>query len=298
MSRKLNLETNQFAKADVTHITMRIIIADDTNANLEAAKQGLKEMNEHEFFFTSSAVEALEKLPEYDAIVTDLFFPEEHLGSKTLENIYLRLVQLTDIPEDDALLQEVCTKYFKGDLEETLKKLRDSIEFMKEGTCKGLLLRSIETSRQKNQRAEERIARGEKLNSWDMPSNEWIERCEESIENLPSPMFPYGAAILLEASNLRKKHVLVTDLHSHAGRMDGMPSRTLYGVTLLLALVRRGIVTVQDLIHDGADTNVYIGSNVLSHVKANSGWKSKEYGDSKQNPAVWVKAVDMVNAQN
>lgn len=57
--------------------TLRILVVDDTIANIEAAQIASKEFPQHEFVFMTSANEAYKQIDNFDAIITDLFFPEE-----------------------------------------------------------------------------------------------------------------------------------------------------------------------------------------------------------------------------
>ena len=56
---------------------MKILVVDDTQANIEAAKIASKEFSQHEFVFMTSANEAFEQIEYFDAVITDLFFPEK-----------------------------------------------------------------------------------------------------------------------------------------------------------------------------------------------------------------------------
>lgn len=56
---------------------IKILVVDDTKANIEAAKVASKEFPQHEFAFMTSANEAFEKIENFDAVITDLFFPEK-----------------------------------------------------------------------------------------------------------------------------------------------------------------------------------------------------------------------------
>lgn len=56
---------------------MKIAIVDDTVVNLNAAWEAAKGFPEHEFVFFAKATQALKAIPNVDALITDLFFPEE-----------------------------------------------------------------------------------------------------------------------------------------------------------------------------------------------------------------------------
>ncbi len=56
---------------------MRILVIDDTQANIEAAKIAAENFPQHEFVFMTSANEAFKQIEKFDAVITDLFFPEK-----------------------------------------------------------------------------------------------------------------------------------------------------------------------------------------------------------------------------
>lgn len=56
---------------------LRILVVDDTPSNIEAAKVAAQEFPQHEFVFLYSAIEAFNKIKDFDAVITDLFFPEK-----------------------------------------------------------------------------------------------------------------------------------------------------------------------------------------------------------------------------
>lgn len=56
---------------------LRILVVDDTQANIEAAKVASNEFPQHEFVFMTSANESFKQIEKFDAVVTDLFFPEK-----------------------------------------------------------------------------------------------------------------------------------------------------------------------------------------------------------------------------
>lgn len=68
---------------------MRILVVDDTHANIEAAKVASQNFPQHEFVFMTSAKEAFNKIQDFDAVITDLFFPEK--PSEEMMEIYERL---------------------------------------------------------------------------------------------------------------------------------------------------------------------------------------------------------------
>lgn len=72
---------------------MKIIIVDDSAANLAAAKKASESFQEHEFVFVNNASDALGLISSADAIITDLFFPDEnHAEGKALGYTYNRPV--------------------------------------------------------------------------------------------------------------------------------------------------------------------------------------------------------------
>jgi hypothetical protein len=56
---------------------MRILVVDDTQANIEAAKVAAENFPQHEFVFMTSANEAFKQIEKFDGVITDLFFPEK-----------------------------------------------------------------------------------------------------------------------------------------------------------------------------------------------------------------------------
>ena len=55
---------------------LKILVVDDTLANIKAAKIASENFPQHEFTFMTSAEEAFKSIKDFDAIITDLFFPE------------------------------------------------------------------------------------------------------------------------------------------------------------------------------------------------------------------------------
>ncbi|MDO8569229.1 MAG: response regulator [bacterium] len=76
---------------------MKILIVDDTQANLEAAKKAAEEFKENEFVFVSTASEALRLMKGFDGLITDLFLPAEEDKDLNLAYFsYLRKVATSD----------------------------------------------------------------------------------------------------------------------------------------------------------------------------------------------------------
>jgi len=80
--------------------TLRILVVDDTIANIEAAQIASKEFPQHEFVFMTSANEAYKQIDNFDAIITDLFFPEEPREMldiyEKVENFLIKDVSLSE----------------------------------------------------------------------------------------------------------------------------------------------------------------------------------------------------------
>jgi CheY-like chemotaxis protein len=57
--------------------TLKVLVVDDNQANIEAAKLASKNFPQHEFLFATSANEAFKQIGNFDAVITDLFFPEK-----------------------------------------------------------------------------------------------------------------------------------------------------------------------------------------------------------------------------
>ena len=62
---------------------LKILVVDDTQENINAAQIASKNFPQHEFVFMTSAEKAFDQIDDFDAIITDLFFPESPSGRMT-----------------------------------------------------------------------------------------------------------------------------------------------------------------------------------------------------------------------
>jgi len=69
---------------------MRILVVDNTIGNIEAAKIASMSFPQHEFVFMTSAHEAFSQIENFDAIISDLFFPEKPDGG--IEEAYEKML--------------------------------------------------------------------------------------------------------------------------------------------------------------------------------------------------------------
>lgn len=206
----------------------KIIIVDDTNENLEAAKQAALQFPEHEFMFTTSANEAFKMLPSADAIVTDLFFKEIATGELASEyESYIEQV----VPEK-LLPYEMIADYSK--------RMDASLEVLKTGIPENAI---------KNVN----LGRG------------YEEQVSKMISEL-KPEFPFGGAIMRSAKRQGKKLCLVSNVHRHASNHSNSTSSSA-GVVLLAPLLE-DILTADQLLYDGEGSLTYMGGDeIYKHDK-------------------------------
>ncbi len=262
--------------------TVKLIIVDDTAANLDAAKEAATKFPEHEFVFTSSAHEALGLLPHADGVITDLFFPSED-GAGTNEQ-YTRYVAMMGEAESLPTFGEVVRDYYEGKRFEAKKRLNFARSFLSDGTIREALEELVAT-----------------LKGWGNDVSHYVKQ----LENLPAPQLPYGTAIMLAAKQFGKKSVLVTDMHRHAGGYS-TPSNSFDAMVLLLPLMAEGILTIKDVTWDGAipqyDENHSYTHSLGSKFYIASDRIRKLVGRdsdlSKNSPVVWTEAIQMAIDQS
>ena len=109
---------------------MKILIVDDAQKNLKAAKLAANGFPEIEFEFLSSASQALKKIEGADRIITDLFFPPEEDEELTKEYSFF-VDRISKSPK----LEEVVEKYYslRTDLDME-KSFQNTLKLMREGT--------------------------------------------------------------------------------------------------------------------------------------------------------------------
>ncbi|MFZ5932575.1 MAG: hypothetical protein ACOYT7_00600 [Patescibacteria group bacterium] len=246
---------------------MRILIVEDSTENLEAAKQAAVEFPEHEFSFTSSAKEAIVKMAEVDAVITDLFFPNEgHEDGGELDMLYaLYRSKMVDNPAFD----EVVRSYYKGDESRANEKLADALGLLEDGTIRNAVKRLI------------CFFEGE-------GNKEWADMYRKKLKNLPRPQFPYGGAIVLKAKKIGKRICLVSDIHRHAESYKNAAD-AIDGMMLLLPLIGEGIISVEQATYDGRNSLTYLGSDEIAETDKGRGEKS--------DAAVWAEAIRRILAQ-
>lgn len=249
---------------------MRILIADDTIENLEAAKKAAINFPEQEFYFTNSAKEAMTQLAKVDAVITDLFFPDEgHEDGEALDVSYSGY--RSKMIESPAL-DEVVRNYYHGEKEKAEEKLENVLMFLEDGTIRSVIEGLILLFEERGGLFDERSA----------------NRFREVLRNLPAPKFPYGAALMLHAKNLERRCCLVSDIHCHAGECKNAPS-AFDAMILLLPLIEEDIITVKQAMDDGRGSLTYLGeSEVHALGKGRRG---------KNDSAVWVEAITRILQQ-
>lgn len=266
----------------------KFLIVDDTTENLDAAKEAAKQFPEHEFVFTNSATEALQQLPEVDGIITDLFFPSEgHQESgHPLNGPYSHFQEEAAGARHHAVFdQAVACNNYGGDKLEAENDHRAMLDLINEGTIRGALELVIQ-----------------KVQHWppgmERRQQELIQEYTEKLHNLPELRFPYGAVLMLVADDMGKRHVLVTDIHRHAGGGEEPAANSSAGIVLLLPLAMRGIVTVEELLWDGKNSRTYMASDLIGTMNLKEdeypgrGWKPV----TKKNPVCWVEAIRRITA--
>ncbi|HWQ59559.1 MAG TPA: hypothetical protein VN420_00210 [Candidatus Fimivivens sp.] len=248
---------------------MKVIIIDDSAKNLEAAKKAAEQFPEHEFIFKNNASEAIAALASADAVITDLFFPDENHGEgTTLGDAYDEY--RAKLKKDEGAYLKVLQDYYDWDFERAEWKLESAIGMATDGTSRVALEGLIQSCEK----------RGRECDTY-----------QKRLESLPPAQFPYGGAIMLRAHELGKKLCLVSDIHRHAGSYrDNVGS--VDGMMLLLPLISEGIVSVREATYDGEGSLKYMGSDELSGAIGGS-----PAGVLKERRAVWVEAIRRILAQ-
>jgi len=249
---------------------MKIIITDDSAANLKAAKNAAERFPEHEFVFTNNASKALDLIASADAIITDLFFPEEdHSAGTPLGDVYGKYCGKL---QKDSTYLKVLREYYCGDSQRAEQKLKYAIGMAMDGTNKVALEGLVRSCEERG-------------------NYSGLEGYRERLKNLSPAQFPYGGAVMLMAHRLRKKLCLVSDIHRHAGSYQDNAG-SVDGMLLLLPLISKGIVSVRKVTYDGEGSLKYMGSDELSSAIGGS-----PDGILKERPEVWVEAIRRVIAQ-
>lgn len=202
----------------------KILITDDTTANLEAAKQAALQFPGLEFVFTNSANEAFEMLPNVDAVITDLFFAENATGD--LASAYQSYI--------DQVKPELLLSHER--LADYTKKMEINLEIMQTGNPKRFI--------EKNPIGDpERHAK--RLQKLSELSNE----------------FPFGGTIMVSAKQKGKSLCLVSNVHRHAGSYSDSASSA--AAVVLLAPLLGDILTADQLLYDGKNSLTYMGGDEI-----------------------------------
>jgi len=235
----------------------KILIADDTTANLDAAKEAAALFPEYEFVFTNSANEAFQMLPNVDAVVTDLFFKEEATGD--LAAAYQLYVE--QVKPELLLPHERLADYAK-DMEASLEVLRTG---MPKEAIRKVFSRFASVS---------------------------AEKIESEIAKLQKE-FPLGGTIMVSAKEQGKRLCLVSNVHRHAGGYSDSASSA--AAVVLLAPLLEVILTADQLLYDGGGSLTYLGGDeIRKYDEKNEGTHDKK---GKTDPAVWTEAISRVLAQ-
>lgn len=239
---------------------MKIIIVDDTQENLDAARIASSKFPDHQFLLVGNASEAAAELANVDGIITDLFFPQEE-GYRSDSHYMAYMSRMTT---ESPVFKEVVDVYYDGWFRQAEEKLDDVLGLLKDGTIRVAVERLIALFERRG-------------------SQSSAQEYRELLKNLPDPQFPYGAGLMLKAKNLGKRCCLVTYLHRHAGGYKDAVG-ALDGMILLFPLIEAGILTVKQAKHDGYDSLTYLGGASI--------WS---YG--KESPYVWAEAIRLLEMQ-
>lgn len=206
---------------------MKILIVDDDQKNLEAAKEAAKSWA-HEFEFINSAKKAEKIMASYDALITDFFFPvEKNFGlSYSIPSI------------DSPITQKVIGEYYSFHREEAELAYESVSDFLKTGSLESTITRLLHLPHLAN------ISEIEK--------ESYLRAAKHP------PQFPYGGALMLRARQLKKAMCLVSDIHRHAGAFLS-PTTALDGIILLIPLIAAEILTIEQAREDGEGSKVFMG---------------------------------------
>lgn len=250
---------------------MKIIIVDDSAANLVAAKKASESFPEHQFIFFSQANEVIKALGSADAIITDLFFLDENHGdNKELGEAYGEYVARL---QNDETYQKVVEEYYNWDIARAQEKFECVIGMATDGTRRVDIEQSIEWCKKKGDESGE------------------LRRYQRELKNLPPEQFPYGGAIILEAHKLGKKLCLISDIHRHAGSHRDNAS-SVDGMMLLLPLISEGVVSIHEATYDGEGSLKYIGNDEMYAAIG-----GEVLGILKERSVVWEEAIRRIMAQ-
>ena len=238
---------------------MRILIVDSKPYNIEVAKKAAKDFSEIKFEFLSSASQALKEISNTDGIITGFFFPPEPEEKEELASEYHFYINLAT---NSSLFTKVVNECYSGNWEIAKLKLNEAIQVMKSGTIRTPLLRVIGVLE----------ARGD-----DATDHRHL------LDTLPAPQFSYGGVIILRAKAEDKKHVLLTNLRIQATTYEDHYT-SVDGICMLLPLIEKGIVTIEEVKLGGVRSTTYIGEQEL-------------VGMTKQNPNSWTKAIRKLTSQ-
>lgn len=111
---------------------MRILVVDNTIGNIEAAKIASMSFPQHEFAFMTSAHEAFSQIKNFDAIISDLFFPEKPDGE--IEESYGKM--LAEYSRDNYRYKEMIAG---GEHLYPIKKFEKNLSVVKNGLTKDLV---------------------------------------------------------------------------------------------------------------------------------------------------------------
>lgn len=227
---------------------MKILIAEDTEKNLAAAKEATKNFGEKfEFTFEPSAEKAFDLIPEHDIVISDLFFETKKAmtGSK-LAKAYSDYTAM--ISQASPVYEQVLSEYYGGDVSRAEQQLQDVSMLINQGLIR------------------------------DVKSGSYVQ--PKQLET------PYGGAIVLEAYSAGKPVCLVTNVHRHAGSYSSSAS-SIDGMILLMPLIEKEVITMDQAIYDGRGSTTYLGQDLL--------WKLSDRVENrpmeKACPKVWLEAI-------
>lgn len=241
---------------------LRILVVDDTQENINAAKIASKNFPQHEFVFITSAEKAFGQIEDFDAVVTDLFFKEDPNGElKIAYDAY------TSEVDDSKRINELRAR--AGSYVD-IRGLEETVDLLKNGIPAMAIRNTLTLS---GRFTEEKIS--------------------DEISKLQKE-FPLGGALMIRAKELGKSHCLVTSIHRHAGSFSDAAT-SIHGVILLIPLMDKNIATVEQIVYDGQDCLTYMGSDQIEKfdVKIEGSWKRT----GKTDLGVWSEAIRRVLAQ-